>query len=68
MRTEIKFATAYKTLQFMLSLHKKPYWIVPTESDYIVSLVAPEAKYLPKNTRAIQYDVNEDVINSVVAI
>lgn len=59
-RTEEKFASAIKSAKFMIKLHKKPVWIVPTENDYKTTILEPKEKDIIKGTAAVLYDLEND--------
>jgi hypothetical protein len=60
MRDEEKFAREWRNLIWMLNFHKKPFWLVPTVDDYIVSVIKPLAENLPEGTASHLYALVED--------
>lgn len=67
-RTEEKFNKAFNELKFVLTMHKKPFWIIPTEFDYKVSHIDPKPEELPKNTQACLYEMKNSNIETIKTI
>lgn len=67
-RTPEKFARAFEDLKRMLSMHQKPFWFVPTQDDYAVSVIQPKPEELPNGTRAILYNPAIEEVDYVDAL
>lgn len=60
MRTEEKFAREWHKLVWMLNFHRKPFWLVPTDDDYVISVIKPSGETLPEGTASHLYAFAED--------
>lgn len=67
-RTEEKFNIAFNELKFCLKLHKKPFWIIPSDFDYKVSKIEPKPEELPNNTQAVLYELKDKNIETIKII
>ena len=59
MRTEQKFMQAMTSIEFSISVSRKPQWIVPTETGYLISCIKPKPSDLPRYTCAVEYNLDE---------
>lgn len=64
-RDEESFLKTINEAKHYLRFHNKPIWVVPTASDYAISVIKPKPDQLPVGTTAIQYDTNMNEIDSV---
>lgn len=64
-RTQLKFDQAMVSLEFMINLHRKPVWIVPTEGDYITTLIKPRPEDIPKGCQATLWKSLDNIIEFV---
>lgn len=64
-RTEKKFKVARQRMLDYHTMHKKPVWLIPTETDYAISVVPPNANELPFGTAAILYGVGETIDDEI---
>jgi hypothetical protein len=65
MRTIEKFNETYEDVKFYTRFHHKPVWLVPTESDYQLSLIKPYPYDLPAGTTSCLYDEEGEVMEFV---
>lgn len=65
MRTPESFAAIRKQVIFFTGLHNKSVWIVPTEKEYVLSVIKPRPDELPAHTAANLYDINGEIIDVV---
>lgn len=65
MRTEEKFAQRFEELKRYTNMHKKAVWFVPSDDDYHLSVIKPNASELPYGTCANLYDEKLDIKDSV---
>jgi hypothetical protein len=68
MRTDEKLDSIITDAKWFVNFNNKAVWVIPTKVDYILSIVEPTGTDLPTGTSAIQYDVNFDVLNEVMAV
>ncbi|HGS4512644.1 TPA: hypothetical protein ACMDOZ_002340 [Vibrio cholerae] len=54
MRTSEQFAQIYQRALKFINFHQKNVWIVPTKTDYILSVIKPRPNELPRGTVAIE--------------
>jgi hypothetical protein len=64
-RTTEKFNEAIKSVKSYHNMHKKSIWLVPTDDDYAISIIKPNAGQLPAFTAAILYDTNLNIEDEV---
>ena len=64
-RSELHFSKAFAEVKFHVKMHKKQVWLVPTENDYRLSVIKPNADELPFGTRAVQYSVELSEVDFV---
>ncbi len=65
MRNEEQFNKIIKAAKWFTNFHNTPVWIVPTENDYQLSVIAPKSKDLPEGTAAIFIDQFENVLDTI---
>lgn len=65
MRTLEQFEAAFNQVKWFVNFHKKPVWLVATESDYVLSSIKPAPYQVAWGTVANLYDKNLDIIDSV---
>jgi len=66
MRTPEQFAAIYKQVEWWVNFHKSPVWLVALEDKYALSVIRPKPYEIAKGTAANLYDVNMEIIDSVV--
>lgn len=64
-RTEEKFNAAWSKVALYIAMHKKPIWLIPGQTDYFMSLVAPKSDEIPAGTTA--WLINPDANGETVA-
>lgn len=56
-RNDEQFNETLKNAEWYVKFHKKPVWLVPTETEYRLSSIKPVPYGLPHDTSAILIDV-----------
>jgi len=58
-RTTEHFAKAFNDAQRLANMHKKPFWVIPTKTDYVVSCF-DKRHNLPDGTNTLKVEPKED--------
>ncbi|EQB9026222.1 hypothetical protein ACYVOU_002455 [Vibrio cholerae] len=66
MRTSEQFAQIYQRALKFINFHQKNVWIVPTETDYTLTVIEPRPNELPRGTVAIE--VGQPLVNGTYTI
>lgn len=66
MRTLKQFEAAFNQVKWFVNFHKKPVWLIATDNDYALSIIKPSPDDFACGTVANLYDVNLDIIDSVM--
>ncbi len=66
MRTKEQFNRVHQDAVRFIKFHNKEVWIVPTESDYCLSVIRPEEADLPCGTLALE--VGPPIVNQTYTI
>ena len=65
MRTLESFSKTMREVEWFVQFHNKPVWLVPTDTDYKISVVKPNPDELPSGTASNQYFLEGVIVDSV---